>query len=96
MVYSLITDLSIATGEFSQAIADLSSSDVGQQLSGALAGLAEVEKKAQEMQNTQAQEDVVTIMSTGTVCSKFIILYDVLSWLLTNEQILEQRMSMHG
>ncbi len=58
-------ELSIATGEFSQAIADLSTSDVGKQLSGALAGLAEVEKKSQDLQNVQAQEDVVTIMSTG-------------------------------
>lgn len=59
------SELSIATGEFSQAIADLSTSDVGKQLSGALAALAEVERKAQDLQNVQAQEDVVTIMSTG-------------------------------
>lgn len=58
-------DVSLATGEFSQAIAELSTSDVGKQLTGALSGLAEVEKKAQELQNVQAREDVVTIMSTG-------------------------------
>lgn len=46
-------------------MSDLSSSDVGKQLSSSLVGLAEVEQKAQEIQTTQAEQDMVTLMSTG-------------------------------
>lgn len=60
-------DLAAAAGEFAQTIQDLASSDVGlgQQLTGALAGLAVVERKAQDLQEKQANEDTLTIMSTG-------------------------------
>lgn len=58
-------ELSAATGEFAQVLTELSTSDLGDQLSGLFSGLAEVERKAQELQSTQSREDVVTIMGTG-------------------------------
>ncbi|GBE86443.1 Vacuolar protein sorting-associated protein [Sparassis crispa] len=58
------TELAAATAEFAQTIADLSTSDVGKQLSNSFTGLAEVERKAQDLQTIQSQEDMVTIMST--------------------------------
>lgn len=51
-------------GEFAQQVSDLSASDVGRQLSVALGELADVERKAQEMQSTQSEEDCTTIMAT--------------------------------
>lgn len=62
-----LVEVATATGEFAQTVADLASSDVGQQLASSLAGLAEAERKAQELQNIQAQEDTITILSTGTI-----------------------------
>lgn len=59
------TELALASGEFAQAVSDLSSSDVGKQLSSSLAGLSEVELKGQDIQTTQAEQDMVTLMSTG-------------------------------
>jgi sorting nexin-1/2 len=52
-------------GEFAQTVADLSSSDVGKQLAHSLAGLAEIEHKAQDLQSVQSEQDVVTLLSTG-------------------------------
>ena len=61
------TELALVAGEFSAAVADLSTSEVGlgSQLANSLAGLASVEKKVQEMQDKQANEDQMTLMSTG-------------------------------
>ena len=64
-VNSLSLDLAVATGEFAQTISDLSASDVGKQLSHALSGLADVERKAQDTQSTQSEQDMVTLMATG-------------------------------
>jgi hypothetical protein len=58
-------ELSLATGEFAQMVGDLSTSDVGKQLSLSFAGLAEVERTAQDLQNTQSEQDIATIMNTG-------------------------------
>ncbi|KAF9466094.1 Vps5 C terminal like-domain-containing protein [Collybia nuda] len=58
------SEIATATGEFAQTVNDLSASDVGAQLSQSLSGLAEVESKAQEIQNTQSEQDMVTLMST--------------------------------
>jgi sorting nexin-1/2 len=58
-------ELAIAIGEFSQTISDLAASDVGDSLSQALEGLANVEKRAQDIQNKQSREDIMTIMSTS-------------------------------
>ncbi len=57
----------MAAGEFALAIAELSSSEdgLGQHLTDALQGLAAVERKAQEMQDKQAESDTFTIMATG-------------------------------
>jgi sorting nexin-1/2 len=46
-------------------VGDLSTSDVGKQLSLSFSGLAEVERTAQDLQNTQSEQDMVMIMSTG-------------------------------
>ena len=58
-------DLAVATGEFAHTISDLSASGVGKQLSHALSGLADVERKAQDTQSTQSEQDMVTLMATG-------------------------------
>jgi sorting nexin-1/2 len=72
------TELAVASGEFAQTVSDLSSSDVGKQLSVSLAGLAEVEQKAHGIQTTQAEQDMVTLMGTGEfICSSvFLFPYD--------------------
>ncbi|KAJ7577034.1 Vps5 C terminal like-domain-containing protein [Mycena floridula] len=57
-------ELALATGEFAQAVGDLSASDIGKQLSHSLAGLAEVERRAQDIQSTQSDQDMVTLMGT--------------------------------
>ncbi|TFK29709.1 protein transporter [Coprinopsis marcescibilis] len=66
------SDIAIATGDFAQTVADLSSSDVGKQLSHALAELAEVQRKAQELQNTQAEQDMSTLMATTDEYARLI------------------------
>lgn len=57
-------DLAAAAGEFAQTVTDLSASDVGNQLSHSLSGLADVEKKAQDIQIAQSEQDMVTLMGT--------------------------------
>ncbi|KAJ7247618.1 Vps5 C terminal like-domain-containing protein [Mycena haematopus] len=58
------SDLSAAMAEFATNVTDLSQSDVGKQLASSLAGLADVERKAQDIQSVQSEEDVVTLLST--------------------------------
>ncbi|KAJ3504216.1 hypothetical protein NLJ89_g8051 [Agrocybe chaxingu] len=58
-------ELSVATGEFAQQVADLSAADVGKQLAQSLSGLADIERKAQELQSTQAEQDMSTLMAIG-------------------------------
>ncbi|KAF8906285.1 Vps5 C terminal like-domain-containing protein [Gymnopilus junonius] len=58
------TELAVTTGEFAQNVSELSSSDVGKQLVQSLAGLAEVEKTAQDLQNVQSEQDMATLMAT--------------------------------
>ncbi|KAK0501324.1 Vps5 C terminal like-domain-containing protein [Armillaria luteobubalina] len=57
-------EISVATGEFAQTVADLSSSDIGSQLAQSLAGLADVERKSQDSQVVQSEQDMVTLMAT--------------------------------
>ncbi|KAJ7759260.1 Vps5 C terminal like-domain-containing protein [Mycena metata] len=57
-------EMSAAIAEFAVTVTDLSASDVGKQLAHSLAGLAEVERKAQDLQSLQAEQDVVTLLST--------------------------------
>jgi sorting nexin-1/2 len=58
-------DLAVCSGEFAQTVSDLSAADVGKQLSQSLAGLADVERKAQELQSLQSEQDMTTLMATG-------------------------------
>jgi sorting nexin-1/2 len=55
----------MAIAEFAHNVTELSSSDVGKQLAHSLAGLAEVQRKAQDLQSLQSEQDVVTLLSTG-------------------------------
>jgi sorting nexin-1/2 len=71
----MVTELAVASGEFAQTASDLSSSDIGKQLSISLAGLAEVEQKAHDIQNTQAEQDMVTLMSTGEILFTSVFLF---------------------
>lgn len=57
-------ELSAATGEFAEAAHELFCSDVGERLSHSLAGLAEVERKSQELQNEQSELDLITFVGT--------------------------------
>ncbi|KAJ8514579.1 hypothetical protein ONZ45_g7888 [Pleurotus djamor] len=58
------SELAVATGEFAQSVSDLSASDVGKSLSHSLSGLADVERIAQEIQTTQSEQDLTTLMGT--------------------------------
>ncbi|KAG6919516.1 hypothetical protein DXG01_005106 [Tephrocybe rancida] len=58
------SELAVSTGEFAQTVTDLSASDLGTQLSQSLAGLADVERKAQDIQAAQSEQDMVTLMGT--------------------------------
>ncbi|KAH9913923.1 Vps5 C terminal like-domain-containing protein [Fomitopsis serialis] len=64
MVAKHRSEVALATGEFAQTITDLASSDIGPQLSTSFTGLADVERKAQDLHTVQSQDDMVTIMST--------------------------------
>ncbi|KAH8093274.1 Vps5 C terminal like-domain-containing protein [Cristinia sonorae] len=66
------TEIAIAASEFAQTLQDLSTSDIGPALSGALVGLAAVERKAQECHDAQAQSDMTTIMSTADEYARLI------------------------
>ncbi|KAG6821426.1 hypothetical protein H0H93_010150 [Arthromyces matolae] len=57
-------ELAVSTKEFAQSVSDLSACDMGSQLSESLAGLADVEKKAQEIQVAQSEQDMETFMGT--------------------------------
>ncbi|PIL25126.1 hypothetical protein GSI_13015 [Ganoderma sinense ZZ0214-1] len=65
-------DVAIAAGEFAQAVTELAGCDVGDQLVSSLTGLADVERKVQELQNIQASEDVITILSTADEYARLI------------------------
>lgn len=59
------TELAAATGEFAQTLYDLAASDLGEQLSHSISGLAGVEIKLQELLRVQTEQDMITFMSTG-------------------------------
>jgi sorting nexin-1/2 len=65
-VLCLFIELAVSCGEFAQTVSDLSAADVGKQLSQSLTGLADVERKAQELQSIQSEQDMTTLMATGT------------------------------
>ncbi|THH16957.1 hypothetical protein EW146_g3758 [Bondarzewia mesenterica] len=66
------TELATAVGEFTQTITDLTASDLGSSLMGSLAALADVEKKAQELEAEQAQQDLVTFLGTADEYARLI------------------------
>ena len=65
-------ELATVTGEFAQTISDLASSDVGAQLSESLSGLADVERKSQELQTIQSDQDLITILAVFDEYSRLI------------------------
>jgi sorting nexin-1/2 len=68
-VNKFIAELSVAAGEFAQSVSDLAEADIGEDLSASLAGLAEMERKYQEMQTGQSEQDMITFLSTGELIS---------------------------
>ncbi|KAA1470300.1 Vps5-domain-containing protein [Dentipellis sp. KUC8613] len=64
--------LSASIGEFAQTIQDLAASEVGHSLQQSLSGLAEVERKAQDLESEQSQQDMVTILSTADEYARLI------------------------
>ena len=58
-------EVAVASGEFAQTVSDLSAADVGKQLSQSLAGLTDVQRKVQDVQNVQSEQDIATLMATG-------------------------------
>lgn len=54
-----------AIAELSETLGALASSDLSKQLSYLLGVLAELQKKAKDLQDAQAKDDIVTIMGTG-------------------------------
>lgn len=65
-------ELAAATGEFAAAITDLSLSDIGKQLEQSLAAMADVQRKAEEVQTIQSQQDVMTLLATADEYSRLI------------------------
>ena len=65
-------ELAIAISEFATSIGELAESDLNQQLLDVLKHLSNVEKKAQDLQHTQAQEDAMTFMATAEEYSRII------------------------
>ena len=61
----LLIELAVASGDFSQNVSDLSAADVGKQLSQSLAGLADVQRKVQDLQTIQSEQDMTTLMATS-------------------------------
>ena len=62
-------ELAASCGEFAQTVSDLSAADVGKQLSQSLAGLADVERNARDLQSVQSEQDMMTLMATGILYS---------------------------
>ncbi|KAG1795190.1 Vps5 C terminal like-domain-containing protein [Suillus plorans] len=65
-------ELAAATGEFATAITDLSLSDIGKQLEQFLAAMADVQRKAEEVQTIQSQQDIMTLLATADEYSRLI------------------------
>ncbi|KAI6113059.1 Vps5 C terminal like-domain-containing protein [Pisolithus sp. B1] len=65
-------ELSTATKEFATTVSELSVSELGPQLKRSLAALADVKHVVAEAQNTQSQQDVITLMSTADEYARLI------------------------
>lgn len=60
-----MSEVALSINEFADNISALAACDVGKQLSSTLSLLADVQRKAKELQDIQARQDVATLMSTG-------------------------------
>ena len=58
-------ELATAMTDFGNAIGELSGSALSKQLSHSLVVMSDVQKRAGDLQNAQAQEDIDTFMGTG-------------------------------
>ncbi|KAG6330139.1 hypothetical protein ID866_8949 [Astraeus odoratus] len=66
------SELAVATKEFAAAISELSASELGPQLKESLSTLADVEHVVEEAQNTQSQQDMITLMSTADEYARLV------------------------
>jgi len=66
------SELANAVGEFAQTIGDLASSDLGKSLSHSLEELAELERKAQQVESAQARADQATLLSTADEYARLV------------------------
>ncbi|KAH8832985.1 Vps5 C terminal like-domain-containing protein [Flagelloscypha sp. PMI_526] len=66
------SELAQATAEFAKSVSELSSSDVGRELSQSLAGLADVEESARDLQLIQSDQDMSTLMATADEYARLI------------------------
>lgn len=62
--------------EFGDAIGELSGSDLSKQLSHSLVVMSDVQKRAGDLQNGQALDDIDTFMSTGSMEVTIILRFD--------------------
>lgn len=65
-------ELAIAIGDFAASIGELAESDLSRPLQLALKHLSAVQKQAQDLSHTQAQEDTMTFMATAEEYSRII------------------------
>ena len=65
-------ELAGAVGEFAQTVGDLAASDLGKSLSHSLGALAELERKAQETESTQARADQASLLSTADEYARLV------------------------
>ncbi|KIK48273.1 hypothetical protein CY34DRAFT_72311 [Suillus luteus UH-Slu-Lm8-n1] len=71
-LFKCLAELAAATGEFATAITDLSLSDIGKQLEQSLTAMADVQRKAEEVQTIQSQQDIMTLLATADEYSRLI------------------------
>lgn len=72
-VLYLLSEVSVAMGEFAQNVSDLASSDIDKQLAQSLSGLADVERISQDIHSIQAEQDITTLMSTGSLHTLYLL-----------------------
>ncbi|GJJ11414.1 hypothetical protein Clacol_005647 [Clathrus columnatus] len=65
-------EVALSINEFAENINALATCDVGKQLSSTLNLLADVQKKAKELQDLQARQDVATLMSTADEYARLV------------------------
>ncbi|KAI9458113.1 Vps5-domain-containing protein [Russula earlei] len=66
------SELASAVGEFAQTVSDLAASDLGKSLSHSLEELAELERKAQQIESAQMRADQATLLSTADEYARLV------------------------